>query len=133
MRRLAPLGLLLAAHCAPAADGGEQVWAAGKDGLCLVGAGEQLRAGLITYGSGNTNCTLSGPAERQGETLTITPTGDSACRVQVTISDGRAVLGNREPACSYYCGPGADFAGRTLQQANRPAQSVTDFAGDPLC
>ena len=33
---------------------------------------------------------------------------------------------------AYYCGPGADFTGRTLTKSESE-MPVVDFAGDPLC
>ena len=137
MRGLALLFLFAVAGCReePAVEPQAQaveIWRNGRDGLCLAGDGTRLRAGLIVYGAGDTNCSLAGAAVREGSRLVITPRGDPACRVEVTLDRDQALLGGRSPACAYYCGPAADFAGRTLDRSEAGA-AVTDFAGDPLC
>ena len=109
-----------------------ETWRNGRDGLCLVREGQALKAGLIVYGPDNMNCSLAGPAARDGDRLQITPRGDAACRVEIRLEGNRAVLGERPPACSYYCGPSANYSRRTLERSANGA-SVTDFAGGALC
>lgn len=92
-----------------------------------------MRAGLIAYGNGDSNCSLSGAANLSDGRLRIVPTGDSRCTVGISLKGRSAVVGERSAACNYYCGPGADFAGRVLIETNGPARPVTDLAGDPLC
>ena len=102
----------------------------GRDRLCLAeGAG---RAGLITFGEGNANCSVTGSLARSGDRLTITPDGDAACRVQATLAGDRLTLGPAGAACAYYCGPSASFAGKQFTRTEGP-EPVTDLAGDPLC
>jgi hypothetical protein len=124
--------LLLLGGCgAPAVepqDEANQSYRAGRDGLCLG----QSRAGLITYGQGNVNCSVAGTATRNGNSVSLIPSGDRNCRIAVQIAGDTAVIGPRSPACAYYCGPGADFAGRSLTRS-ASAQAITDLAGDPLC
>jgi hypothetical protein len=131
-RSLSSLAILLFAACsspAEEASGTEpQIYRSARDGLCIAGD----RAGLITFGPANANCSVSGSFVREGERLVITPSGDQNCRVPVEIPEGRAVVGARSPACGYYCGPDADYSGRTLTRASG-TPAVTDLAGDPLC
>lgn len=103
---------------------------AGRDRLCLK-EGEG-RAGFITYGEGDANCSVSGAVQRAGERLTITPDGDAACRIEATLAGEQLTLGQASPACAYYCGPTASFSARQFARTATP-QPVTDLAGDPLC
>ena len=134
MKRSVLLVACLSSGCGGAAEQEPslETFRNGRDGLCVIQDGEQLRAGLVTYGSGDTNCSLAGSAVRDGDSLTITPRGEQSCRVTVAIGKGRAVIGPRSNACAYYCGPGANFSGTALTRDEADAP-VTDFAGDPLC
>jgi len=132
-RILAVLLLLAAPACTPDAKEVAESWRNGRDGLCLAGKPGALRAGLVAYGPGDTNCSLAGPAERTGERLIITPRGDSRCRVEVALGGDQARLGPLAQPCAYYCGPAADFSGRTLRRSAEPIDRIADLAGDPLC
>jgi hypothetical protein len=102
----------------------------GRDRLCLAeGSG---RAGLITFGEGDANCSVTGSLARSDDRLTITPDGDAACRVEATLAGDRLTLGPAATACAYYCGPSASFAGKQFTRT-KVAEPVTDLAGDPLC
>ena len=135
--RFACLAILLLAACSEGADSGDAL--AGnyrgpdRDALCVARDGEGFKAGLIAYGEGDMNCSLSGPAQIHGDALVITPRGDSECSVEIGVANGVATLGQQTSACSYYCGPGANFAGRELRKTPETSTRVTDFAGDPLC
>lgn len=124
---------LLLAGCSQAPEEIDRSWSDGRDGLCLAGRDGSLRAGLIVYGEGDSNCSLSGQARQSGDQLVITPRGDSSCRVQVEFGADGARIGRREAGCSYYCGPGADFSGRLLPSSDEDSTAVRDFGGDPLC
>jgi hypothetical protein len=101
----------------------------GRDRMCLNGE----RAGFIVYGEGDANCSVRGRAERAGgERLAIIPDGDEDCRIEAFRQSGRIVLGARDDACAYYCGPRADFAGKAFAKSDSDSPAV-DFAGDPLC
>ena len=102
----------------------------GRDRLCLDERGE--RAGLITFGQGDANCSIRGAVQRSGERITIAPAGDESCRVAGTIAGNQVTLGPRTPGCAYYCGPTADYSGRSFMAVDG-AGPVTDLAGDPLC
>lgn len=132
MVRSLPLLLILAA-CSQEPERTAQAWQKGRDGLCLAGDGETLRAGLVVYGADNANCSLAGSAARTGDTLVITPKGEGPCRVEVTLTGETAVIGRRSPACAYYCGPGADYSGRKLRKSGSAIGKVADLAGDRLC
>ena len=107
------------------------VFAAGtRDRLCLDE--RNGRAGLIAYGEGRNNCSLSGSVERSGSALTISPDGDLSCRVQATVAGDSITLGEVGGACAYYCGPSVSLDGRTFGRMEA-ADPVTDLAGDPLC
>jgi hypothetical protein len=135
--RFLPFAALLLAACTQSADPGDAsvgIYRGGeRDGLCVARDGEGLKAGLITYGRDSANCSLSGRAEVRGEVLVITPRGESDCSVEIRIADGAASIGARSRTCDYYCGPGADYAGRVLRKAPGPSAEVNDLAGDPLC
>jgi hypothetical protein len=101
----------------------------GRDRLCIKGD----RAGLITYGKGDGNCSVQGRVERSGEhLLTLAPIGDQDCRIGIEQQGGTLRLGKADAACSYYCGPDASFAGKSFTR-NDTASQALDFAGDPLC
>ena len=102
----------------------------GRDRLCLdERAG---RIGFVTYGQGDNNCSIRASVSRKGKGLSIAPDGDQSCSISATVADGSVILGERSPACAYYCGPGATFAGKRFARLER-AEPVTDFAGEPLC
>ena len=135
--RLACLAALLLTACSRGSEPREAVVGVyrgpDRDGLCIAREGEGLKAGLITYGQGDINCSLNGRGELHGDSLIITPRGDSDCSVNVGIANGVARIGPRSQACAYYCGPKADYAGRELRKMPDATSKVTDFAGDPLC
>ena len=102
----------------------------GRDRLCLD---EQAgRVGLISYGSGDANCSLRGTVTGSGDRLTIMPDGDQSCRLSATASADTISIGGTGPSCAYYCGPGATLSARTFRRSGE-ALPVTDLAGDPLC
>ena len=132
--RIVVLVLLLAA-CSPSAPEapvreGQLFAGEGRDRLCTKGE----RAGFIVYGEGDTNCSVRGRAQREGEQLqAIIPDGDQDCRIIFTEQRaGTLHFGKAAPTCAYYCGPGADFSGKRFT-SNGAASPAVDFAGDPLC
>lgn len=129
--RILALVLLLAA-CSPeqAEPPAERLLYAGdgRDRLCIVGQ----RGGFVIYSNGNANCSARGRIERSGDRVVLIPDGDADCRIEARVDGDRLALGAQPEACGYYCGPGADYAGKALtQQAS--ASPAVDFAGDPLC
>ncbi|HVL30501.1 MAG TPA: hypothetical protein VM326_07295, partial [Sphingomicrobium sp.] len=101
----------------------------GRNQLCTRGD----RLGFIVYASsGDTNCSLRGLATRRGDTLIIQPDGDPDCRVEAREDGSSLALGPVAPACQYYCGPNASYAGAVFDMVPA-APPASDFAGDPLC
>ena len=132
--RTAAFALLLLTACAPEqtkqppAD--SQTYAGpGRDRLCIKGE----RAGFIAFGEGDSNCSVRGRIERDGDRLAaIRPDGDEDCRIPAERVGEAIRLGKAGDACAYYCGPGASFDGKTFTQ--QPSSSpAADFAGDALC
>ena len=106
----------------------------GRDRLCLLPDGDTYRAGLIVYGTGNTNCSLTGTAVLDGLTLAITPSGDPACTVTAAMTNGAARFGALPASCVYYCAPGVDPAGRSFHKIDgADPGEATDYAGERLC
>ena len=102
--------------------------AAERDRLCVAGE----RGGLIVYGEGEANCSARGRIERSGDRLVLFPDADSDCRIEAKVMGDRLLLGTRSEACAYYCGPGADYGGKSMTKSQSDSPAV-DFAGDPLC
>lgn len=132
MRLTLPFLLLLAAcssENSPAPPYRALYAGEGRDRLCIAGE----RAGFIVYGAGNSNCSVRGRVEKAGEgLLAIIPEGDEDCRIEARQASGSIVLGKRAEACAYYCGPDADFSGRSFRE-DAAATPAADLAGDPLC
>ena len=129
--RILSIALLVAA-CSPeeAEPPAERLLYAseGRDRLCLAGG----RGGFIVYGQGDANCSARGRIERAGDRLVMVPDGDPDCRIEARLNGDRIALSARTEACAFYCGPGADYAGRGLAKTTSASPAV-DFAGDPLC
>ena len=104
----------------------------GRDRLCIAGEPGNYRGGLIAYGEGDVNCSASGRIDVQNGKFALVPRGEGACRVPLEIQGNTVRIGELPAACAYYCGPGADLAGKSYNRANMGAQA-TDLAGDPLC
>ena len=130
MRALGLVLLLAACSPKPAEPPADRLLYAGdgRDRLCVAGQ----RGGLIAYGEGNANCSARGRIERSGNRLALIPDGDEDCRIEATFSGDSLRFAVRSAACAYYCGPGADFAGKALTKSGSASPAV-DFAGDPLC
>jgi hypothetical protein len=137
------LALMLLAACSN--DPAEPVLAAGlfagegRDALCIAGTGAEQRAGFIAYGIGEENCSARGRIEHEGGKWALVPSGENECRFPLEVSEGRISLGQGPASCSYYCGPGAAFAGKSFRRVD-PGDAtaagrnpMTDLAGDPLC
>ena len=135
MRSLIPMVMLLAA-CSQQAENpsiptgtyaGE-----GRDRLCIAGGVGDYRGGLIAFGPSDINCSASGSVVVEGGKFLLIPRGEGDCRIPLEISGNVVRVGEPPAACGYYCGPGADMAGRTYNKADMGAKAV-DLAGDPLC
>ena len=135
MRLILPLALLLAACSQQPAEPSLTTGTFagdGRDRLCLAGEPGNYRAGLITFGEGDANCSASGRIEIQGGQLALVPRGEGDCRIPLEIEGNVVRIGQVPAACSYYCGPGAAMAGKAYNRTDMSATAV-DLAGDPLC
>ena len=112
---------------APADSGLVSYSGAGRDRLCLNR--QTGRAGFITYGEGNANCSVRGQLGNSG---TIQPDGDSSCAIAFSATDDAVRLASGGAGCAYYCGPTASFEGKAFRRMATP-EPATDLAGDPLC
>jgi hypothetical protein len=135
MRTIIPVALLLAA-CSqqdqvPSIPTGTYA-GQGRDRLCIAGEAGNYRGGLIVFGQGDTNCSASGRVSVEGDQYVLVPRGEGDCRIPLEIQGNVARIGRPPAACAYYCGPGADMAGRTYNRSDMGAKAV-DLAGDPLC
>jgi len=104
----------------------------GDDALCVAGEAGAQRAGFVTYGADEANCSASGTIEPNGDAWTLTPKGDSACSINLRLDPDQVTLGPVAANCAYYCGPGATYAGKAFRRSPAAA-NATDLAGDPLC
>jgi hypothetical protein len=104
----------------------------GRDRLCLAGEPGNYRAGLITFGSGDINCSAAGRIAIEKGQIALIPRGEANCRISLTVQGNAIRIGEVPAACSYYCGPGAKMAGKSFNRAE-PAARAVDLAGDPLC
>jgi hypothetical protein len=137
--RFIPFAVLLLAACSkePAAPNlaSGSFSGEGRDALCIAAPGPEQRAGFIIYGEGDSNCSARGRIEGKDGSWTLVPSGEGDCRIPLSVAGGRISLGTGGPSCTYYCGPGASFAGKTFDSvASATKRSpTTDFAGEPLC
>ena len=108
-----------------------------KNQLCIVEKGAEAQFGLIVWGGGLNSCSGAGQAVRKGESLSLKMTGDEACTLEASFTNGAVTLPAAVPAgCSYYCGANSTMAGATFSRAGTgraEALKATDIAGDPLC
>jgi hypothetical protein len=105
--------------------------------LCITQRGDTPQFGLIVWGENMRSCAGVGTVERSGDRLTLTMTGDSACRIEARIAGAAVTLPSSVPdGCAYYCGAGAhleDIALRRTGSTAADAAKAKDLAGDPLC
>ncbi|MEA3061113.1 MAG: hypothetical protein QOJ94_894 [Sphingomonadales bacterium] len=105
--------------------------------LCVTQRGDTPQFGLIVWAENMRSCSGAGTVERSGAGLTLTMTGDSACRIEARIVGGVVILPGKVPeGCAYYCGAGAHLEGVTLRRTGTTAADAArakDLAGDPLC
>jgi len=135
MRMIIPVALLVAA-CSQQAENPSILTGTyagqGRDRLCIAGEAGNYRGGLIAFGKGDVNCSASGRVMVEGGQYILVPRGEGECRIPLIIEGNVVRIGRPPAACAYYCGPGADMAGRSYNRADMGAQAV-DLAGDPFC
>ncbi|MBV9930701.1 MAG: hypothetical protein JO013_07130 [Alphaproteobacteria bacterium] len=111
--------------------------AARPNQLCIVPKGDSVQFGVTIWGAGQASCSGAGLARRDGDRLTLTMTGDSACVIDARVDGGRIVLPADLPqGCAYYCAAQARFAGAAFSRkaaGAAAAAGASDLAGDPLC
>jgi len=107
---------------------------AGRDRLCIANDAQGQRAGLIIYGTGDDNCSVSGrlASSQKGVGATLSPHGDPDCRLALMSAGDRYTITSVSAACDYYCGPGARFGNQRFEREVSTGVA-TDFAGDRLC
>lgn len=105
--------------------------------LCVTQRGDTPQFGLIVWGENMRSCSGAGTVEQSGDRVTLTMTGDSACRIDARIAGGAVTLPDKVPeGCAYYCGANAHLEGATLRRTGTTAAAAAkakDLAGDPLC
>ena len=135
MRRVLPLLILIAGCSAKPDDAGPPSGSfsgGGRDRLCIAHREGGVRAGIITYGAGDSNCSVTGTLARAGAGWQLTPQGEGACKIALSI-DGAAVgVTSVAASCSYYCAPGATLTGKTFKR-DATAGIVSDFGGEAIC
>ncbi|HEX8379185.1 MAG TPA: hypothetical protein VF619_01395 [Allosphingosinicella sp.] len=108
-----------------------------KNQMCIVEKGSESQFGLLVWGGNDHSCSGAGGAERKGDRLTLTMTGDETCTIDASLRDGIVTLPPKLPlGCAYYCAARASFAGASFTKSgSSPAdvKKATDIAGDPLC
>lgn len=136
MRFIMPVLSFALAACSASAPSGPAPGTfagVGKDRVCIAGEGGELRAGLIAYAAdGAANCSLAGKLESRDDQLTLTPKGEGACQLALTLAGDKVTIGNVSASCSYYCGPGATITGKSFARDGKATPAV-DLAGDALC
>jgi hypothetical protein len=69
----------------------------------------------------------------------LVPNGEGDCKIPFSVNGDKVSLGPGHPSCSYYCGPGATFDGKSFHRvgpgnaAAAEQNPMVDFAGEPLC
>src|SRR5215218_9657401 len=63
-----------------------------KNQMCIVEKGDEAQFGLLVWGGNLHSCSGAGRAERAGERLTLTMTGDETCTIEASLKDGIVTL-----------------------------------------
>jgi hypothetical protein len=105
--------------------------------LCITGQGRAARFGLVIRRNGRSGCSGAGTATRNGTTLRLVMTGESACAIEARL-DGRSLTfpASMPSGCSYYCAPGIVMGGTRFEKTGGTrgdALRARDSVGDPLC
>jgi len=110
-----------------------------RNQLCMIERdGGRTTFGLVVWGPGDTSCSGSGPAAREGDRLVLRLDGDESCALAAQTDGRRVTLPASIPeACArYYCGSGAQMTGATFDKVagtQADAMRAADLVGDPLC
>ncbi len=105
--------------------------------MCVVEEGGDTRFGLVVWGGNDHSCSGAGSVAREGGTLRLSMSGDSACTISAAISGKTITLPAALPAgCAYYCGASAKMTGVSLTQTGTTradAAKAQDLVGESLC
>lgn len=108
-----------------------------RNQICMIEREGATTFGLVTWSSGDANCSGYGRAVREGDRLRLTMDGDQSCAIEARLEGRRVALPDQLPqGCGYYCGPNARLAGATFEKvggAEPDAMRAVDLVGDPLC
>lgn len=104
--------------------------------MCMIGdTASRAAFGIVARGANS--CAGSGIAEREGDVLRLTMSGDQACTIEARVEGGRVILPSSVPeGCSYYCSPGASLAGLDFDKKGSgrdEALKASDPVGESLC
>ena len=105
--------------------------------MCVVEEGGGTRFGLVVWGGNDHSCSGAGSVRREGGSLRLSMSGDSACTFSAAISGKTITLPAELPAgCAYYCGARAKMTGVSLTQTGATkadAAKAQDLVGESLC
>jgi hypothetical protein len=105
--------------------------------LCMIGDGGRARFGLVVRSGADLGCSGSGTASREGGRLRLVMAGSESCTIDAQLDGTRLTFAaDQAPGCSYYCSPGARFAGTRLDKiggSEADARRAQDLVGGPLC
>jgi hypothetical protein len=105
--------------------------------LCVVKHGDTPQFGLVVWGANMRSCSGAGTITRSGDRVSLTMTGDSACKIDARLERGKLVLPASLPqGCAYYCGANAKLENVAFTRIGSSPADVArakDLAGDPLC
>lgn len=109
-----------------------------RNQMCMLQReGGPATFGIVTWSSGETNCSGVGRATRDGDRLRLAMEGDESCQIDARMEGRRVTLPDRLPSgCAYYCGPNARLSGAAFDKtggSEQDAMRAVDLVGDPLC
>jgi hypothetical protein len=110
-----------------------------RNQMCMIEREEgSTTFGFVTWSSGDTNCSGSGVATRDGKRLRLVLDGDESCTLEARVDGRRVTFPGTIPAeCNrYYCGTGARMTGVSFDKVGggeADAMRAADLVGDRLC
>ena len=109
-----------------------------RNQMCMIQRENSTRFGLVVWAQqGETSCSGSGRATREGSRLRLAMEGDETCVIVAQLDGRRVTLPAGLPqGCAYYCGPNAQMAGAAFDKTGgteADAMRAVDLVEDPLC
>jgi hypothetical protein len=105
--------------------------------MCVIESGGSARFGLVVWTGADQGCSGAGTATRSGNALRLTMAGSEECSIEARVEGTRVIFPpTQPPGCSYYCSPGARFAGTNLDKtggSEADARRAKDLVGGQLC